>query len=92
LKVGLGIEQFWSLTPRELAMFFDADLWRQKQERERDLAMAWQVAMLARAKRLPSLASLLRGKPEQPTDNELARRRAEHEELVKRMVRDGGRD
>ena len=78
--------EFWALTPRELAATFEAALWRQEQERRRDTVLAWQMAALSRAKRLPSLKSLLApAKSKALTDAEQAKHREEFAEMSKRM-------
>lgn len=80
------MQEFWSLTPRETAMVFDAALWRQEQEARRDLTVAWYAAALSRAKRMPTLKDLLNpGKTRQLTPEEREKRASEHAELIARM-------
>ncbi len=86
----MSVEAFWALTPRETAAVFDAAVWRQERERERDIRLAWLTAALCRTKRMPSLKSLLNpGETKVLSPDEKARRRAEHEELIKRMGKRG---
>ena len=80
------------MTPRELAMAFEAAVWRQQRERERDLWLAWHVAAFGKSARLPSLKELLHpGETKALSADEKAERQAEFEELTRRMgKRDGG--
>lgn len=75
-------------------MVFDAAVWRQEQDRERDLWLAWHTAALSRAKKLPPLERLLRPRKSKAlTAEEKAARKAEFEALKERMgKRDGRRD
>ncbi len=73
-------------------MVFEAHGWRQEQEWKRGIQLAWYTAALGRAKRMPSLKSLLNpGETKVLTPDEKARRQAEHEELMKRMGKRHGR-
>lgn len=56
---GMAPETFWSLSLRELWLELAATRQRQKQDRERDLSMAWWVASLSRQQRLPALTTIL---------------------------------
>ncbi len=79
----MSVTEFWDLTPAETLAAIDAAVWRAEQAQQRDVTLAWYVAGLQRAKRLPKLKSLLvgltRAKP--LTGEELARRRQEFDEL-----------
>jgi hypothetical protein len=71
------------MTPEEL----DRALWANFKRREGDLKDAmrnsWYVAHLMRQQRLPSLLTWM-GPPKYDQD-ELARRKAEHEQLIKEI-------
>lgn len=78
--------EFWSLTPRETYVVIQAAQWRMEREHRRDMWLAWHVAALSRAKRLPALKGLLgAGKARALTGKELKRRRAEHQEIMKKI-------
>ena len=86
LKVGLSVAEFWDLTPKELRLHFEADAWRQGQQIRRDATLAWHIAALSRMKRLPPLRQMLPAGEAKPLrGEELKRRRAEHEDIVKRL-------
>lgn len=86
LRCGIGVQEFWELTPKELLAAVEAANWRHAQDQRRDVRMAWHVAALSRAKRLPSLQKLLKpGKARALHGEELERRRAERDELLERM-------
>ena len=86
LKTGLRAAEFWDLTPKELRLYFEADAWRQTQQLRRDATLAWHVAALSRMKRLPPLRQMLPAGEAKPLrGEELKRRRAEHEDIVKRL-------
>lgn len=59
-------------------------------EREIDLALigAWYAERFARAKRLPSLRSLLARPAAQPTEAEKERLRADHDVMMEHMAAD----
>lgn len=78
------------MTPRELAASFEAAGWRRERDRERDTWLAWHVAALTRAKRMPELAEMLNpGRTRRLSREEYRRRKAEQAELVKRMLGKG---
>lgn len=86
------METFWSLTPRELMLHFEAYEARAVREHQRDAWLAWHIAALSRAKRLPSLRRLMGLDRARPLHGEeLERRRAEHAELVANAVDPRGR-
>lgn len=82
LRVGVTATEFWDLTPRETIMTLEAALWRQEQHQKDQIALAWYVAALSRAKRLPNLKQLLAGPAKPLKGNELKRRRSEYQELT----------
>lgn len=75
--------EFYDLTPRETVASLEAAAWREEFEQKREIALAWRVAMLTRARRLPSLKQLLNTKPARPlAGKELERRRQEFREMT----------
>lgn len=83
----MRVLDFWAMTPRETQQVIAAENWRTEQEQQRDTVLAWHVAMLTRAKKLPSLRALLHPRKGALTDEEKAGRQSEFEELTGRMVR-----
>lgn len=90
--MGLNVNEFWSLTPRELAMTFDAVGWQQEQKWQRDVMLAWHIAAFTRSKRLPDLKTILNpGETKVLTPEEKVRRAAEFDRLSTRMGINRGR-
>jgi hypothetical protein len=86
LKCGVGALEFWALTPREVYAAIEAAGWRLEQEHRRAGWLAWHVAALSRAKRLPALARMMGGgKAKALTSEELETRRQEYGEIVERI-------
>ena len=86
LKCGIGVREFWSLTPRETYMVLEAATWRLEREHRRDAWLAWHIAALSRAKRLPPLQRLIApGKARALQGEELERRRSEHREIMQKI-------
>lgn len=87
LKIGLSVGEFWRMTPRETALAFEAAMWRYDRERQQAAWLAWHIAALGRAKRLPSLRRLMRmPAAKKLSGDEAAKRAHEHAEMVKRMA------
>lgn len=86
LEIGINVDQFWHLTPRELAMHARAAAARMQSQSRRDLALAWNAAALMRVAKLPPLTELL-DRPGPPTAQEIAERGHEHAELVARLAK-----
>jgi len=75
------------MTPRETALAFEAAAWRYERERQRAAWLAWHIAALGRAKRLPSLRRLMRmPAAKKLSGDEAARHAHDHAEIVKRMA------
>lgn len=75
--------EFWALTPRETYAAIDAANWRTQWQQKRDVALAWHIAALTRARNLPSLQQLLcLGETRVLEGEELERRRAEHAAMI----------
>lgn len=80
----MTVADFWDMTPRETILAMEAGAWRMQQERELAMSAAWHAAALSRAKRMPSLSSVLnRLKPRK--HEPIEQRQAEFEELSRRM-------
>ncbi len=59
LKAGLGVLEFWALTPRETTMAIEAAQWRMDLAHRARMSLAWHTAALTRVKKLPPLARLI---------------------------------
>ena len=82
----MSAPEIWDLTPKELRLHFEADVWRQAQRVRRDAWIAWHIAALGRMKKLPPLRTMLDGGEAKPLrGEELERRRAEHEDIVRKL-------
>ena len=107
LRAGLGVEEFWRLTPRETWMVMEARAWRLERETERTTELirlaqkmagwlAWHTAALQRSRNMPSLQRLLGGgQTKELTPDEARERKAEFEEmreLTQRHKATKGRD
>jgi hypothetical protein len=74
------------MTPREMFAAIEAVSWRLEREHRRDAWLAWHIAALSRAKRMPPLQRLIApGKARALDGEELERRRAEHREIVQKI-------
>lgn len=81
LRCGIGVLEFWALTPRETVLAIEAALWRDEHAQRQQVAASWRTAALMRAKKLPSLRKLLADRPAKPlSGRELERRRREFEQ------------
>jgi len=86
LKCGIGVTEFWALTPRETFAAIEAVSWQLEREHRRDAWLAWHIAALSHAKRLPALQRLIgAGKARALEGEELERRRAEHREIIQKI-------
>jgi len=75
------------MTPRETALAFEAAMWRYDRERKQTAWLAWHIAALGRARRLPSLRRLMRmPAAKKLSGDEAAKRAHDHAEIVKRMA------
>ena len=67
--LGYDLESFWDQTPRTLSLAFDAFNDMQINQHNEHAWMAWHIAALHRAKKMPHLNLLLVRKPKpQPID------------------------
>jgi hypothetical protein len=73
------------LTPRETWQAIEAAIWRDRRAQERETRLAWLMATLSRAKKIPSLKRLLTEKKtaQRLKPDEAAKRRKEYREMVK---------
>lgn len=63
-------------------MAIEAAMWRDDRRQRQEVALAWRIAALQRAKRLPSLKQLLSSGPAKPLrGKELKRRRQEFKDM-----------
>jgi hypothetical protein len=86
LRCGIGVAEFWDMTPREALMAIEAAIWRDERRQELDIIQAWSMATLMRAKRIPSLKQLLDTKPAKPLHGkELEKRRQEFANMTKNL-------
>lgn len=84
LRAGIGHAEFWDLTPCEAFEAIDAALWRERHDQRKQVVLAWRVAALQRARRLPSLSQLLNTAPTKPLrGRELRERRKEFAQMAK---------
>jgi hypothetical protein len=67
-------------------MHFEAAARRLQSEHKRDVSLAWHVEAFARQKRLQPLKVIL-NPPKPLTPIEMAKRKAEYEELTERVLR-----
>jgi hypothetical protein len=90
MELGLKPDEFWNMTPKELAMYAGAQARRVQTEIRRSLATAWNIASLVRAAQLPSLSQVL-GVPDsaQVSEEELTRRRDEFKQATETMMPNG---
>lgn len=92
LKAGMGVLEFWDLTPRETFQAIEAAAWRMEQAQRGRAWLAWHVAALVRSKKLPPLARLF-GLPEAKplSGDELENRRREFAQMKASYDRTVGR-
>lgn len=78
--------EFWALTPRETLAAIEAAAWRTEQAQRQDAWLAWHIAALSRARRLPRLARIVRPADAEPLKGEaLECRREERDEMLARV-------
>lgn len=93
LRAGVPVLQFWEMTPRETLGAIEAAAWRIEQETHGAISQAWHTAALMRARRFPSLRSLLRkAQPSEAARQPIAERRREFDEMKRAWARDTGKD
>ena len=89
--MGLRPDEFWSLTPREIYLCFQAWAWRERLLADRAITTAWYTEAFARMKRVRNLRHYLRrARPKaQPEGAELEALQADLEAAAARMAPDG---
>ncbi len=90
MELGLKPDEFWNMTPKELALYAAAQARRVQNEIRRNLATAWNIAALVRAATLPPLSQILdQNEVAELSEEELAERRSEFEQLTAAMLPNG---
>ena len=90
MELGLKPDEFWNMTPKELALYAAAQARRVQNEIRRGLATAWNIAALVRAATLPPLSQILdQNEAAELSEEELAERRSEFEQLKAAMLPNG---
>lgn len=89
-RVGITVEAFWGMTLRENLLLIDGFLFRQQLSTEQRVSSAWLMANWSRAKRMPSLKSILSKikKPKPRTKTEVEKAKQDFDEMVKDMTQD----
>ena len=72
------------MTPGETVRVLAAAARRQEDAIRRDAALAWQIANLSRAKKLPPLRAILRTRRRELSEAEMAEARKRHAEAEER--------
>jgi hypothetical protein len=94
LRAGIPIGEFWDMTPRETVLVIEAAAWRAEQAQRGRAWLAWHVAALSRATRLPPLSRLFRLPGAKRLEGEdLEKRRREFEGMkqkFEKLTRKGG--
>lgn len=86
MRAGIRVSEFWAQTPSETNAAIDAWLWNRDREHRRDGWLAWHVAALSRAKRMPALPRFLGSADAKPLEGEeLEARRRERDELLSKV-------
>jgi len=89
-RIGITPDQFWDMTLRENLLLFDGFLFRQQLSTEQRVSSAWLMANWSRAKRMPSLKSILsKIKKRKPrTKTEVQKAKEDFQEMVVDMTQD----
>lgn len=81
--MGVGVLEFWDLTPDELHTVLHARLEHERYRQRREAWQAWHTAAVMRAKRLPPLARLFPAAPaKRLTPEEKAEKAREFKDLT----------
>jgi len=65
VRIGLNIEQYWDMTPREFQIYIKAHQKAKKEKYNELLYLAWHTAALSRQEKLPELEEILKDKSEE---------------------------
>jgi len=89
-KVGITVDEFWSLTLKENLLLIDGFLFRQELSIERRVTSAWLMANWSRAKRMPNLQNVLsKFKKQKPkTKTEVEKSKKDFDQMVEEMTGD----
>lgn len=89
-KIGITVEDFWDMTLRENLLLIDGYLFRQQLSTEQRVSSAWLMANWSRAKRMPSLKSILaKFKTQKPkTKTEVEKAKKDFDQMVDEMTGD----
>lgn len=88
LKCGVSVRDFWEMTPRETAAVIRAGAWQMEQEQRGRAWLAWHVAVLSRAKKVPPLQALISAPGSKRLEGaELEKRRNEFAEMKEKAKR-----
>jgi hypothetical protein len=87
--VGVDLDAWWSMTPREWGAVVQGRLWRRRQDDRRARVLAYQTAALVRAETLPGPDRFLADRPvrRRLSREEQAELRARHAWLQESMHR-----
>lgn len=69
--IGIGIRDFWEMTPAELGIYVSAHNDMEKQKQENALVLEYTNAALQRSKKMPALKEMLSQKPKQQTTEQM---------------------
>jgi len=90
VRVGISPEEFWDMTLRENFLLIDGFLYRQQLSNEQRVSSAWLMANWSRAKRMPSLKSILskikKRKPK--TQDEMEKSKQDFQKMAEEMTKD----
>ncbi len=90
VRVGISPESFWDMTLRENFLLIDGFLYRQQLSTEQRVSSAWLMANWSRAKRMPSLKSILsklkKRKPKSKGEIETAKK--DFDKMAEEMTKD----
>ena len=90
VRIGISPELFWDMTLRENLLLFDGFLYRQQLSTEQRVSSAWLMANWSRAKRMPSLKSILsklkKRKPK--TKDEIKKAKEDFQRMAENMTKD----
>lgn len=88
LKCGVSVHAFWEMTPRETMAVIRAAAWQLEQEQRGRAWLAWHIAVLSRAKKVPPLQALLSSPNGKRLEGaELEKRRNEFAEMKEKVKR-----
>lgn len=90
VRVGITPESFWNMTLRENFLLIDGFLFRQQLSTEQRVSSAWLMANWSRAKRMPSLKSILSKikKTKPKSEGEMEKAKQDFDKMAEEMTRD----